>query len=419
MKRKMLLAIIVMLAFGTSIVYAQTTIEVWFHEYGEAGTAEAVQRYARMFEEEHPDIKVNVEWIPGDYNTKLYTALLSGSSTPDVFETGVNFDENMIEQGYLALLDDLFTEEIKEDFVEVALNQGTINGSVYAIKELIDTGAIYYNKKMLDEAGLEVPKTFEELLVAAEKLTKNGVKGLFIGNDGGSAWGDLLIFASGVPDLVSADGTDFLPDNPKYRDKTITALTALRDLNRSGHLLLGAPADWGDPSSLLYGLTAMKWGGLWDFPILKEEMGDDFAVSAVPPLGEEGKPATFFGGWMSAVNGNSKNIEAAKKFIKWMWIDKNPEVQIDWNTGYGFHIPARKSVADMAEKLVEDSRAQEIVNHTFNNAPLSFRRADWNEEMQTAFNDLISAVIKTDEPIEKLLDNTAAKIEAAMAELNK
>ncbi len=418
MKKVLLLTVLLMLVIGASVVQAKTTIEVWYHEYGEAGTMEAVQNYARMFEAEHPDIKVNVKWIPGDYVTKLNTALLSGAKNPDVFERD-GLDVNMVEQGLLAPLTDLFTEEARNDFVDAAIKQGTVNGEIYAVKELIDTGVIYYNKAMFDNAGLEIPETFEELVIAAKKLTKGTVKGLFIGNDGGGAWGDLLIYAAGVPDVLSADGADFLFDNPEYRDKTISALTALRDLNRSGSLLIGAPADWWDPSSLLYGMTAMQWGGLWSFPQIKAEMGDDFAVSPLLPLGEDGRPSTFFGGWQSMVNGNSDNIEAAKEFVRWTWIKKNTEIQVDWNTGYGFHIPARQSVAAQADKLVNDPRAKQIMNYTFEYARMGMGSPKWNSEMGTAFGDLISAVLKTDKPIDELFDDASAKIQAAIDELNK
>ncbi|HEX5383397.1 MAG TPA: hypothetical protein VFW54_02040, partial [Propionibacteriaceae bacterium] len=61
---------------------AKPTLSTWYHQYGEAGTQQAVTRYAK----EYPDASVKVQWTPGDYTSKLNAGLLS-SSGPDVFES--------------------------------------------------------------------------------------------------------------------------------------------------------------------------------------------------------------------------------------------------------------------------------------------------------------------------------------------
>ena len=52
---------------------SKPTINQWYHQYGEAGTQQAVERYAK----EYPDATVKVQWTPGDYTSKLN----SGAST--------------------------------------------------------------------------------------------------------------------------------------------------------------------------------------------------------------------------------------------------------------------------------------------------------------------------------------------------
>src|ERR1700737_3174687 len=56
----------------------------WYHQYGEAGTHEAVLKYAK----DYTKASVKVSWVPGtgnEYPNKVRAALL-GSSGPDVFE---------------------------------------------------------------------------------------------------------------------------------------------------------------------------------------------------------------------------------------------------------------------------------------------------------------------------------------------
>src|SRR5690349_10481128 len=59
-------------------------LAVWYHQYGEAGTQQAVERYAK----EYTNAAVNVQWTPGDYTSKLNAGLLS-TSGPDVFESSL------------------------------------------------------------------------------------------------------------------------------------------------------------------------------------------------------------------------------------------------------------------------------------------------------------------------------------------
>ena len=59
------------------------TLQQWYHQYGEAGTQQAVEKYAAAY----PDANVKVQWKPGDYDQKAASALLTDAG-PDVFEYG-------------------------------------------------------------------------------------------------------------------------------------------------------------------------------------------------------------------------------------------------------------------------------------------------------------------------------------------
>ncbi len=82
-------------------------------------------------------------------------------------------------------LDELFPPEIKADFDEKDLALNTIDGVIYGVRMIIDTGLLYSRKSILEEAGVAHPTTWEELFDAAAALTTGRQKGLFLGNDGG------------------------------------------------------------------------------------------------------------------------------------------------------------------------------------------------------------------------------------------
>jgi multiple sugar transport system substrate-binding protein len=113
-------------------------------------------------------------------------------------------------------------------------------------------------------------------------------------------------------------------------------------------------------------------------------------VIPFPKLDAQGKQAVYSGGWTQFVSAKSANVDAAKKFVKWLWIDKE-DFQEDWSLNYGFHIPPRKSLAAKAQKLQSGVAAETVkltadFGHTDNPA--------WTPKMATAYNDMLTNVIK-------------------------
>ncbi len=373
---------------------AKVTLTQWYHQYGEEGTHDAVMRYALQYTKAFPDVAIRVQWVPGDYQTKLNTALLVAGG-PDVFEKQLAIP--MVTAGQVEPLDDLYTPEVRRDFLDKDLALNRVNGKIYGIKMVGDTGVLYFRKSLLQQAGLTVPKTFDELATAAKKLTIKDRKGLFLGNDGGV--GALLQI------LPWSAGSDFLVDNKIVfnNERTAHSYEKLRDLQKTGALLIGAPTDWWDPSAFTQGLCAMAWGGLWAFPAIKKALGDDVGGIAWPALDQKGAPATFSGGWSQMVNARSPYLDEAKKYIKWLWI-ANKKIQEDWNLSYGFHVPPRQSVAQTAQALNDPVAALAVKNVKEFGRPTP---PAWTASMNTALSDAATNIVK---------QNRDAAAELAVAE---
>ncbi len=357
------------------------TLTQWYHQYGEQGTHEAVLRYAKQYTKAN----VQVSWVPGtgnEYPNKLRAALL-GNNPPDVFEL-TNPTVDQVKAGLIEPLDDLIAS-VKSDFNPTALKPLTINGKIYAIKMINDMGIIYYRKSLLQKAGVQPPTTMNELISVSKKLSSGSVKGLYIGPDGGvNALSYILGWSA---------GGDFISDDNKIvfaTDRVATAYEKLRELNASGGVLPDAPTFWWDPSAFTQGLCAMQWCGLWAMPGITKALGDDFGIIPFPALDAQGKPATFFGGWAEMVSAKSKNLDAAKEYVKYLWID-NSNIQIDWNVGYGFHVPPRISIAAQADKLKSGPAAQAV---TFLNQYGHATPPLWDAAMDTALTDAVSNILK-------------------------
>lgn len=389
---------------GTVGAQDQIVIKQWYHQYGEAGTEDAVLRYADEYMALNPDVKIEVTWIAGDYGARLNTAMAVPEEAPDVYETQVNRDAALA--GWYADLSDLYTPELIADFGPAHMAQVSIGGVPYGIKMIDDTWVIYYLKSQFEAAGLEEPTTFDELIAAAQVLTTDDQNGLFIGN-GGTFDSSLLLHATGVV-RINADGElGFTAEDIAKAD------SKMKELYDSGVLLTGAPTDWWDPSVFLDGLAAMQMGGLWSMPAILEVYGDDVGVFPIPAIDASGTPVAVIGGWSQVVNPNSPVLEAAKAYVKWLWME-NSEIQADWATGYGFHVPPRASAAAATEAL-QSGPAQEVVAIL---QEYGFPEGNelWNSAMGTAINDALDRIVK--EGVEDPMSEATAAFETIQAELD-
>lgn len=352
----------------------------WYHPYAEAGTQQAVERYAAAY----PNAVVKVSWKQGDYDGSTAAALLTDDG-PDVFEYANGPTIDMIRDGQVVDLTDLFGDA-REDFQQSILARMRYDGKIYAVPQFVDTQVLVYRRSMFEEAGVEPPHTMAELLDAAKRLTRGEVKGLFLGNDGGAG-------LMGGPMLWSA-GLDYLTPDQQFGfddPRAATALGKLRELWEAGVLLLDAPKDWFEPAALIDGLTAMQFTGLWAFPQLIEALGDDFGVLPWPALDDRGNPSVPVGAYGSCVSARSRDVDAAKAFVKWLWIDRTRD-QLDFATSYGFHLPARQSLISRATTLQQGraaEAAQIVVEHGMAQTPIL-----WTPKAASAFSAAMKRIVQ-------------------------
>ncbi|MFC8679521.1 ABC transporter substrate-binding protein [Streptomyces griseorubiginosus] len=377
-----------------------TSLSQWYHQYGEAGTQQAALRYAKAYTK----ADVSVQWIPGDYASKLASGLVS-SSGPDVFE--FHPDVQMAKSGQIVPLDDVIAD-VKSDFSDNDLTANSVDGKVYGIRMIDDPQFLYYRKSLLEKAGVEPPKTFDELIEASHKLSKGGTKGIYLGLKAGSdAWASPLIWASGGELLTPDHKVAF--DTPA----TVAALKKMRELYSSKTLLLGAPTDWFDPSAFTQGLTAMQWCGLWAMPGIEKALGDDFGIVPLPAVGSAGRQVVYNGGWSTYVSAKAKDVDAAKAFVKWLWIEQT-KYQEDWSLSYGFHVPPRKSLAAKATKLQSGTAAEAL---QLFGADGHYDDPYWTQAMVTISQDMFTNAVVSGKNPESEVAKARTRVEAELKKI--
>lgn len=358
---------------------AAGTVSHWYHAYGEDGVQDAVRRYADAY----PDAEVEVQWNPGDYDSKIVTAL-QNSAVPDVFEAQVKVD--WVRQEQVVPLDDLLGAA-RDDFVATLLEAQTVDGRLYGIPQAIDTQVLYYRPSLLDAAGVAPPATLDELVAAAKRLTTGDVRGLFAGNDGGvGVLTAPLLWSAGL-DFLSDDGTA-----PGFDDPRAAAVFGrFRELHTAGGLLLGAPTDWADPGAFVDGAVAMQWTGLWNLPTIVEAHGDDVGVLPFPKLDGDGADSVPVGAYSAMVNARSNDVDAAKAYVRWLWVERT-EYQTEFATAFGAHLPARTSLAENAESL-RDGPGADVVGFVADSGRIA-SPARWSAKANTALSDAVSRIAR-------------------------
>lgn len=145
----------------------------------------AMEDLVAAYEEENPDVKVNIELTPysgGEYWTKLEAAA-GGGTAPDVFWINVLHLDSYVEGGILADMTDAIAESDINDAYSETLVQNYVRDDVnYAVPKDFDTNALWYNKEMFDAAGVAYPTddmTYDDFVALCAELKDKLPEGVY------------------------------------------------------------------------------------------------------------------------------------------------------------------------------------------------------------------------------------------------
>jgi multiple sugar transport system substrate-binding protein len=141
---------------------------------------DTIEDNARKFEAENPGIKVKItDYTWQDYHDSLVLRFRGGTPT-DIAYVGQDWLPAWAAAGFLAPLDDIapagVLADLKSDMAPFSTTDMTYKGKLYGLPYYADTISFIYNKKLLKDAGIAVPKTWEDVMVASEKLKAGGME---------------------------------------------------------------------------------------------------------------------------------------------------------------------------------------------------------------------------------------------------
>ena len=306
--------------------------------------------FQEAFNKEHENINLTVEVVSWNDIYTVVNTRISGNTAPDILNIDVFADYQA--DCLLLPAKDYVSEETYAKMYPAFLEQSNIDGTIWAIPDLASARAMYYNKDILDAAGVEVPTTWDELKAACEKLKAYDSSiypwGIDMTTDEGQAAFAYYIWNNGG-DFTDADGNWTLNS-----DANVEAIEYAIDLVNSG-LTNSDPANetrYTLQDLFGAGKLAMMIGPN-SIPTYIAEGGStiNYAFAPIPTNG--GNPSVSAGvmdRFMCFDNGHSpEKLEAIKTFFDYFYEDARYS---DWVLMEGF-LPATSAGGEIVAKADE------------------------------------------------------------------
>jgi multiple sugar transport system substrate-binding protein len=271
------------------------------------------------FEEEYPDVTVNLTPVPWDQAvTKLQTAI-GGGQVPDVSQMGTDMMGQFVATGALEAVPANFAPDT---YFESAWNTGVIDGTAYGVPWYVETRVLYYRSDLAEDAGVtDPPATWDDLKAAAESLKDGGADwGISLGTKNSQEY--LPYFWSAGGTILNDDGT-FGFDSPA----AVEALTFYDSFFEEGLAQNNAPANFDLTPAFVSGTHPMAVSGPWHMGLFDDGGGEGTWAVAPHPGKDSGPGTSWVGGANLTVFKDSDNKAAAWAFVEYL---SRPEVQVEW-----------------------------------------------------------------------------------------
>ncbi|MEU9558830.1 ABC transporter substrate-binding protein [Streptomyces fumanus] len=341
--------------------------------------------------EKRTGIEVKLEVVPwSDLLNRILTAATSGQG-PDVLNIGNTWSASLQATGALLPWDAENFGKIggKDRFVPSALGSTGVRGQDPAAVPLYSMAyALYYNKKMFADAGISKPPvTWDELVAAGKKLSKDGKWGL--GTEGSNPSENIhhaYIFAK-------QHGADFFTADGKPDFTNAGAVTAVKDyvdLMAKDKIIAPGNAEYAQNQSVsdfAKGKTAML---LWQSAaanLTSQGMNeDDYGIAPVPV--RSGTPGggtnvnSMVAGINLAVFKNTGNLDGATEFVKFMTSDEEQKIL---NKAYSSIPPVASAQSDPAF----NTPANAVLKDTLTKSAVALPQVPAESQFETAVGTAI------------------------------
>lgn len=281
------------------------------------------------FEEENPDIDVEQTQVP-DATTVLQTRAAT-NKLPEIL-TYYATDPRYQEMAKNGMLLDLTDKDIFSTIDSGMLQDTLYEGKSYILPISMNAAGVFYNKKIFEENGIEIPTTYEELIAVCEKLKAAGITPFVMHNmdwQASTVWSMAALNCVDDYETVNSaiyNGEATVTDYPGFEESAKEFL----ELNSYAQEdTMGTNYDQA-LDAFANGEAAMIIQGIWIVPSVKA-LNPDLQFSSFPLPAKTGNHMRI--GYQNdlglCISSTCANPEAALKFLQFMAREDNAQYYAD------------------------------------------------------------------------------------------
>jgi ABC-type glycerol-3-phosphate transport system substrate-binding protein len=341
----------------------------------EVPDTDVVQSMLPAFRRQYPNVDITIEALPYDQmRDRIVSSFLASKPTYDMIIVDNPWMFDFASGGFLEPLDkriDAAKGFDYEDYSEPLRNIAEVDGKTYAVPFYNYALALVYRRDLYRKAGLQPPKTLDELKRAAADLKQGDRAGIAMQPQKGykifEEWANYLFAAGGS---IQDDQGKVTLDSPEARKALQTYIDVYRNSAPENSL------NWAFDEAIRAvqsGRAAQLLNYNWTLPTLNKEGGDRFDIAEVPG----GK--AVLGAWYWGIPKNSAAKDAAWSFISWIGAKEHEKERVIrggapvrssvlddrevWRKGFGRHYyeVVKAALSDSAP-LADGKNAEEMIN---------------------------------------------------------
>jgi multiple sugar transport system substrate-binding protein len=390
-------------------------LEMWERSGGNAPMVDAL---VAAWNEENPDRKINLTYIPhAEMVPKLAQAIASGD-VPDLMGLDLIYGPQFASAGQLEDITDLIGDDpTLETIPEGHRAVATWEDRLYGVPLYADVSVLFWNKELFRQAGLDPekpPTNLTELHDMAEKITAlgDGNYGYYL--PGNCAGCNIFTFAP----MIWASGGKIEPaecgDEALVGENIATVLEWARAMHQEGQIDPAAQPENGETFAEVFGSGKVGIMGTGNFNVVlaKEQNPDiDLGVTLIPGL-ESGQVASFAGGDIVTVPKGSDRVEDAVDFMRFILSD---EIQVEQYAKLG-NMTTRADMADNEYSNADEDVADTAQALPVAQTPYTLKFFEIINSPQSPWLQMLQRVYYSDEDIATIIADTKAEMERISCE---
>ena len=310
------------LSLTACVAFAEepVTINFWHHYSAQSAENETLMNVLiPAFEAENPGIKVNAvshEWA--ELHDKVLVSAQS-NSLPDVARCDIAWLPEFQQMGILTSLDEEMADfaETSAQLLDSAMSTTIVGGHNYALALNTNSKIVFYNKGMLEAAGVEVPATMDQWIEAITKLSGENANGQQVWG-----WNEPALAGWNICPFIWSFGGALTNEDQTVATgyingpQTVKAVETFAELVKANAIIGFNSGDIPMTDGFGTNRYAMMLEGPWKSAELAGAYPDVAYGTAPIPAGEGGSISVLGGEDIAMFN--SANKDAAWKFMKFM-----------------------------------------------------------------------------------------------------